>query len=784
VEAFGFPFAVDAYVRSLDFLNENDDGARYLVPVNPGERWVCRIWAATALGGMRARIPSADWAAGISLLAKARATQTLREQRNECNAIAQDPAWAIEDAATLTGGYQDYQLAVVTMKALTDLPTLTAVAKKYGDYVLQAGLLARLGLVAAPIVLEAFAKDPTNQWIAGQFVGVETLACAKLFAQALANKNAAVHAKTFFDARPDLAIVALAPIAAAGGKLAPFAKPALATAMHARPDLAPRLAHLMDAKTRAFLFAPPAERLPDANLADLPKDLQKLAAEGAPKKIAPMPDFVKDLPQVRLKGAKTVLPPSAIGILLTSVRASKIASSKKQPVFDKNGAISGEEVAILPATLLPGILAAKEACEEKDLAAFAWELFEQWQAAGAPNEENWAFLALGMIGSDDTARKLTPLIRAWPGESLHARATVGLDVLAGIGTDVALMNLHGVAQKLKFKGLQERAREKIEAVALARGFTAEELADRLVPDFDLAEEGGDILDFGARQFKILFDEALKPALKGPDGKILSDLPKPGKSDDAEKATAAVERWKALKKDAKAIAAGQVLRLELAMCSERRWSADVFRTFLLEHPVVIHLVRRLVWCTYDGDKINGTFRVAEDGTLANEKDDTFTLAESSVVGLPHRLALDAATLGAWGQIIADYGILQPFDQLGRATYTRSAAEATKTTLELLKGVEVKTGKILGLEVRGWRKSPAEDAGWVWSIWKPLGRGLTVYLPLEGGICMGWSEGTPSSQKIGALSLTRGQHFGAESVTFGELSATAYSELVREIEGLAL
>lgn len=784
VGAFGFAFAVDAYVHCLEFLTETDDGARYLVPVKPGERWVCRLWAASALGGLRGQVPSAEWDAGIATLAKARASYTVREQRTECNAIARHPAWALEDAATLSGGYQDSQLAIVTMKALTDLPTLAAVAKKYGDYVLQAELLPRLGLAAAPIVLEVFAKEPTNAWIAEQFLGIQTVGCAKLFAQALANKNAAVHARTFFEARPDLAIVALAPLVAAGGKVAPFAKPVLAAAMGARPELAPRLAHLMDAKTRAFLFAPPAERLPEADVAALPKDLQKLAPEGAPKKIAPFPDFVKDLPQVRLKGTKEVLPAAAVSILLTSLRASKIASSRKIPAFDEKGAMSGEEIEVIPAHLLPAIVAAKAACEEKDLAAFAWELFEQWQAAGAPNKENWAFLALGMIGSDDTARKLTPLIRAWPGESLHARATVGLDVLAGIGTDVALMNLHGVAQKLKFKGLQERAREKIEAVAMARGFTAEELADRLVPDFDLAEEGGDVLDFGPRSFKILFDETLKPALKGPDGKILSDLPKLGKSDDAAKATAAVERWKNLKKDAKAIAAGQVLRLELAMCSERRWSANVFRAFLLEHPVVIHLVRRLVWCTYEGDQIKATFRVAEDGTLANEKDDTFTLADGAIVGLPHRLALDAATLSAWGQIIADYGILQPFDQLGRATYTRTAAEAKQTSLELLKGIEVKTGKILGLEVRGWRKSPAEDAGWVWSIWKPLGRGLTVFLPLEGGICMGWSEGTPASQKIGALSLTRGQHFGAESIPFGELSATAYSELVREIEGLAL
>ena len=39
--------------------------------------------------------------------------------------------------------------------------------------------------------------------------------------------------------------------------------------------------------------------------------------------------------------------------------------------------------------------------------------------------------------------------------------------------------LTGIAQKLKFKGLQEKAREKIDAVAEARGLTAHELADRL-----------------------------------------------------------------------------------------------------------------------------------------------------------------------------------------------------------------------------------------------------------------------------------------------------------------
>ncbi|MGQ7116348.1 hypothetical protein ACUOFC_68140, partial [Escherichia sp. TWPC-MK] len=44
-------------------------------------------------------------------------------------------------------------------------------------------------------------------------------------------------------------------------------------------------------------------------------------------------------------------------------------------------------------------------------------------------------------------------------------ATVGLDILAAIGSDIALMQLNGIAQKLKFKALQERAKEKIADIA-------------------------------------------------------------------------------------------------------------------------------------------------------------------------------------------------------------------------------------------------------------------------------------------------------------------------------
>jgi predicted DNA-binding WGR domain protein len=429
-----------------------------------------------------------------------------------------------------------------------------------------------------------------------------------------------------------------------------------------------------------------------------------------------------------------------------------------------------------------GVPLIKAACDPRSLADLGWDLFQAWLFAGAPSKEAWAFTALGVLGNDETARKLTPLIRAWPGEAAHARAVTGLDVLARIGTDVALMHLHGIAQKLKFKGLQEKAKEKIEQVAEMRGFTAEELADRLVPDLGLDDDGTLWLDFGPRRFKVVFDELLKPGVMDDEMKRMSDLPKPRQSDDAEKSEAAVETWKALKKDAKTISQAQLTRLELAMCSQRRWEAPVFRQFLVEHPLLVHLVRRLVWGVYDDkNALTGTFRVAEDGSFASDKDDTFALGDDASVGIAHRLDLSDAQAGAWGQVFADYEVLQPFEQLARGIHKQTGGEAEAKALDRVKGIEVPTGKVLGLDARGWRRGPPQDGGVVCWYEKRTPAGV-LSLDLEPGIYTGMVSESPK-QKLGSLTLGNdGGTWGNNQLPFGRLSPVAYSEVVRDLESL--
>ncbi|MBW4964537.1 DUF4132 domain-containing protein, partial [Sulfitobacter sp. CW3] len=78
---------------------------------------------------------------------------------------------------------------------------------------------------------------------------------------------------------------------------------------------------------------------------------------------------------------------------------------------------------------------------------------------------------------------------------------------------------------------------------------------------------------------------------------LKDLPKPAKADEPAKAAAAVARWSALKKDARAVESLQVARLEAMLAGARRVQPTVFGPCFAAHPLVRHLAQRLVWATF-------------------------------------------------------------------------------------------------------------------------------------------------------------------------------------------
>jgi predicted DNA-binding WGR domain protein len=361
-----------------------------------------------------------------------------------------------------------------------------------------------------------------------------------------------------------------------------------------------------------------------------------------------------------------------------------------------------------PAQLVKAI---KEHIDPAVRDAFAWKLFEMWLGEGAPSKEKWALLAIGHLGGDGSALKLTPLLRAWPGESQHQRAVTGLECLRSIGSDTALMQLNGIAQKLKFQGLKKKAQEFMEAIAKDRGMSRTQLEDRIVPDLDLDERGTRVFDFGSRQFTVVLDADLKPVVRDEAGKLKSDLPNPGAKDDADKAKAALADWKILKKQLREVIKVQAYRLEQAMITGRRWNIQEFEQLQVRHPLMINLVRRLVWGGYDKKgKLVRTFRVTEERDYADSHDEKATLDGLAAVGIVHPLHLSEDERSAWGQVFGDYEIFAPFPQLGRAIHSLKAGEAqsraiTRFAQNKIPGVSVASF----LEKAGWQRGPLQDHG---------------------------------------------------------------------------
>jgi hypothetical protein len=427
------------------------------------------------------------------------------------------------------------------------------------------------------------------------------------------------------------------------------------------------------------------------------------------------------LPQVLLADRKHALPAEAAGHLLMTAALSK------------------------PGELYAGLPIVREALDKDSLAAFAWAAFRAWEQAGAPSKEGWALTALGWFGDDSTVRSLSPLIRNWPGESQHARAVTGLDVLADIGTEVALSHLNSIAEKVKFKGLKTRAQEKVSQIAAELNLSRDQLADRLVPRLGLDDEASLVIDYGPRRFTVGFDEQLKPFVLDPDGKRRKDLPKPGAKDDQDLAPLEHKRFTALKKDVRTIASDQIQRLERAMVDQRTWTAEEFHTVLAGHPLLWHIVRRLVWITAEGS----SFRLAEDRTLADASDDEFTLPGDATVRVAHPVDLQAV-LEAWGEVFADYEILQPFDQLARPVFELSEGERVSGRLTRFEGAKTGGGPLIGLLKRGWKFGGPPGRGGYGLYFEIPGDGY-LYIESTPGVHPGYGYDNQDEQTFTAVEL---------------------------------
>ncbi|XVQ08542.1 DUF4132 domain-containing protein [Spirillospora sp. CA-255316] len=504
----------------------------------------------------------------------------------------------------------------------------------------------------------------------------------------------------------------------------------------------------LPAKVRSALERVRERRVEEAAARDLPKALTSGRAPEPPAWAAPAM-----LPQLLLRGRHRALSADAAARLIAALSKT---GPRRAPAANVREAL--------------------EACDPVSLAAFGWALFDRWRTSGEVGDNGWPLSQLRWTGDDATARRIGTMVRsaAWrDGVKLPQNA---LTVLAAMGTDVAMMQLSSVAENVKPKAIKRRARKLLDQVAEERGLTRDQLADRLVPDFGLDADGSMTLDYGPRRFTVGFDEQLRPQVFDEKGVLRKSLPKPGAKDDPALAPAAHQRFAGLKKDVRTLASAQIRRMERAMAERRRWESGDFQELLVRHPLMWHVVRRLVWLHEDGGKATA-FRVAEDRTLADADDDVLTLPESGRVGVAHPVEL-GDELDDWGRTFADYEIMQPFPQLGRTTYAFTPQEREAVLLERFEGLAAGAGPVLGLERRGWVRGGSEDGGMQpWFHWNVPETGRTVTIEVSPGV-PAWNPGATEPQTVRSVRIAASPGGDDQDirVRFGDLDPVSASELL--------
>lgn len=318
------------------------------------------------------------------------------------------------------------------------------------------------------------------------------------------------------------------------------------------------------------------------------------------------------------------------------------------------------------------------------------------------------------------AERAAPPVQRYLKEWYGTRAAQGkalIAMLAWIEHPSATQLMLSVGSRFRTKSFQEEATKQAEALADRKGWTLAELADRTIPSAGFDETGTLTLSYGSREFTAQLLPDFKVELFNPEGKKIAALPEPRQDDDEAQAKAAKKSLGAAKKELKSIVDLQTDRLYEALCTARDWPSADWRDYLLQHPVVRHLVQRLVWIeTLEGGP-SQVFRPLDDGTLTDVNDNPVDLREAGRVRLAHDSLLDADTVAAWQQHLADYAVKPLFQQFGKGRYALPADKADTEQVLDFRGHLIEAFALRGRATKlGYSRGSTEDGGWFFTYEK--------------------------------------------------------------------
>ncbi len=474
----------------------------------------------------------------------------------------------------------------------------------------------------------------------------------------------------------------------------------------------------------------------------------------------------KALPSLKWKDDKSEVPVSVSEALI------KLFSRNKQVTLDKEA------------------LELAHFIHEDSLKPLANDVFGHWDGE---SKTKWVLGFLAAFGGDALVDKLRTTAKELAGMGRGAMAANYVHAMALMGTSRALQAVDFLRRKERHKQVKNAAINALEVAANELGITADELMDRIVPDFGFSQDGTLVLDYGPRQFTISLGGDLSLAIADDNGKTFKSLPKPGKGDDEEKATSASNFFKQLKKDVREQVKAQGERLEQGLAKNRLWAKESWLKLFAENPLMQAFATGLVWGIYEDGQLVGAFRYMDDGSFNNVEDEEFELPADCRIGMVHPIELAEEELEAWKEQLEDYDIQQPFPQLHRPVYRIKDEQKGEKKLLDFQGFMINP---LSLQSKlfklGWNRGSVQDAGCFYDFYKDIeGHGISVDLNFLGD-CVGYSmhDSVPLYDVVFHQKglVARGSYMydkpkDGNTFALEQIPARLYSEIYNELKSVA-
>ncbi len=419
----------------------------------------------------------------------------------------------------------------------------------------------------------------------------------------------------------------------------------------------------------------------------------------------------------------------------------------------------------------------------------ALAVVQAYFASDCDADDRWAMAFAALLGDGRLVPVLSRQIRDWADAMRGKLAEYGVQALALMGSDAALLAVDAmtIRYRSKNKNIGKAASEAFAEAARVRGLTVEELGDLVVPWLGFEPGQPRTVDAGKSRIEVRITSDFKLAFRdAATNKKVAKIP-----DSAPEELKA--EFKEINAGLKEAVKSQLLRMETLMVRQFRWSSARWRELFLLHPLLFPFAQRLVWGAYDSKgALTATFRALEDRTLTDVADDPVELEAMATVGILHPLELEAERRLAWVKHLADYDVEPPFAQLERPVVLVEPSDSARLMGDRFAGTTLNGMTFKGRAERlGWTRGSVCDAGGISFYLKTFpSAGVDVFVGTEGmyvGMDME-SEVTlgkvffvrHGSVAIGSYTYDEpGDEADPRLVAFGAVPVIAYSEAMGDL-----